>query len=328
MAKYLYAPLAKIRLIHPILPYVPGGTARHIPQMAKKPFRKRRHTNRLSSKPRGRVALFYGCAVDLFFPHWGESAIRILNHAGFEVIVPENMTCCGAPMLFMGDTEAAGKGMETNLAVISAAEPDAVITLCATCGSMLRELYPKFFQSKEADSLSEKVMDLQEFLISQNLLKDVIFNEEARPLLRVTYHDPCHLNRGMGVRDAPRTILHSIPNIEFVEMRDADRCCGGGGLFSLSHYDLSLKIGRHKVERIRETQAEVVATACPSCIIHLTDLLERAGSKTRVMHVCELMDLALRISDTSLAAPVPNSRSKHQGSRGQGIQGSSEVLKT
>ncbi|MEK6777931.1 MAG: (Fe-S)-binding protein [bacterium] len=302
MGRRLYTPLSRIRPIHPLLPYMRNGTARRIPQTAGKLFRKRHHANRLSSKPRGRVVLFYGCAVDLFFPHWGESAIRILNQAGFEVIVPKEMTCCGAPMLFMGDAETARKSMETNLAAIGDAGPDAVVTLCATCGSMLRELYPKFLQNKDADPLSGKVVDLQEFLISRNLLNDVMFTEEIRSPLRVTYHDPCHLNRGMGVREAPRTILKNLPGVEFIEMRDADRCCGGGGLFSMSHYDLSLKIGRHKAERIRETGADVVATACPSCIIHLTDLLERAGLKIRVMHVCELLDLALRIPDPGLAA--------------------------
>jgi len=312
MGRKLYTPLSRVRPIRPLLPYVQNGAARQIPPASAKPFRKRRLVNCPTSEPKGRVALFYGCAVDLFFPHWGESAIRILNRAGFEVIVPENMTCCGAPMLFMGDYETAGKAMKTNLAALTAYETDAVITLCATCGYMLRELYPKFFQESSADPLPGKVMDLQEFLISKNLMKDLILNEETRPLLRVTYHDPCHLNHGMGVREAPRVILKSLPGVEFVEMQDADRCCGGGGLFSMSHYDLSLKIGRHKVERIRETEAEVVATACPSCMIHLTDLLKRAGLKTRVLHVSELLNSALRVSDTAFAAisPFSDKRSK------------------
>jgi glycolate oxidase iron-sulfur subunit len=76
-------------------------------------------------------------------------------------------------------------------------------------------------------------------------------------------------------------------------MKDADRCCGGGGLFSLSHYDLALKIGRHKVERIRESGAEVVATACPSCSIHLADLLHREDLNIPVVHVCELLGRSL-----------------------------------
>ncbi len=293
MGNKIYTPLAGIRSMRPALPYIRNGIPRNIPPLKGIPFHERNHNNLLHSKPLGQVALFYGCAIDRFYPEWGDSAVRILNQAGYEVVIPQEPVCCGAPVLFMGDLKTAKKLMEKNLAALSGEDLDCVITLCATCGHTLRELYPTLFQKEKTDLLSRKVMDLQEFLITRDLWEELEIDDRGRPALRVTYHDPCHLNRGMGIREAPRKILQNLPGIDFVEMKDADRCCGGGGLFSLSHYDLSLKIGRHKVERICETGAEIVATACPSCTIHLTDLLNRKNLDIRVVHVSELIDRSL-----------------------------------
>jgi glycolate oxidase iron-sulfur subunit len=291
MGTKIYTPLAGIPFMHPALPYIRNGTPRSIPPLGKPSFREGNHTNHLQSEPRGRVALFYGCAVDQIYPAWGESAIRILNRAGFEVIIPREQACCGAPLIFMGDLTSAEKMVETNLHALNMKDLDAVITLCATCGSTLKELYPRFFERDGIEEVSSKIMDLQEFLIAHSL--PIEMEDRDRKPLKVTYHDPCHLKRGMGVHEEPRQILQSLPGVQFIEMKDADRCCGGGGLFSLSHYDLALKIGRHKVERIRESGAEVVATACPSCSIHLADLLHREDLNIPVVHVCELLGRSL-----------------------------------
>jgi glycolate oxidase iron-sulfur subunit len=290
VGKKVYTPLSKIAFVRAALPYILDGLPRSLPHMGKVPFHVRHRQNRPEGKPRGRVALFYGCAIDHIYPEWAEYAIGILNRAGFHVDVPEGLTCCGAPVLFTGDAATAGEMMATNLARLTRPDLDAVITLCATCGSSLKELYPEFHKSEDARYLSEKVIDLQEFLTTRNLLGEYERHQTDASPLRVTYHDPCHLSRGMKVREAPREILESLPGIEFVEMQDADRCCGGGGLFSMSHYDLSVKIGRQKVANIIETGAEVVATACPSCVLHLTDLLRREGVLISVVHVCDLIE--------------------------------------
>lgn len=289
LGKGVYTPLARVPLVRRLLPYMRDGIPRKLPPGGTPPFHGREPENRVRGVSRGRVALFHGCAIDQIYPQWGEKAIRILNGAGFEVEIPHGLTCCGAPLLFTGDGATAKEMMTKNLALLSRPDLDAVITLCATCGSTLKELYPSFLDNGDARRLSEKVFDLQEFMTQGPLIHESAVMEPAGPPLRVTYHDPCHLNRGMGVREAPREILQNLPGIDFVEMDEADRCCGGGGLFSLSHYDLSLKMGRRKVRNIIESGAEMVATACPSCVMQLTDLLAREGVSIAVVHVCDLM---------------------------------------
>ena len=106
----------------------------------------------------------------------------------------------------------------------------------------------------------------------------------------VTWHDPCHLSRHMGVRDQPRQILKSLKDIKYIEMKEADRCCGMAGAFSLHHYELSQKIADKKVRNILDSRADIVASGCPGCEIQLMDSLARHNSEVKVLHIMELFD--------------------------------------
>ncbi|MBP1765726.1 MAG: CoB--CoM heterodisulfide reductase, partial [Firmicutes bacterium] len=106
----------------------------------------------------------------------------------------------------------------------------------------------------------------------------------------VTMHDPCHMVRGIKVTSQPREILQSIPGLKFVEMKDSDRCCGAGGSFSVAHYDVALKINNRKIENIAATNADIVATSCGMCRMHIIDGLERYKLPQDVNHVIQLLD--------------------------------------
>ena len=108
--------------------------------------------------------------------------------------------------------------------------------------------------------------------------------------MRVAYHDPCHLSRGQGIRREPRELLRSVPWIEFIEMRDADRCCGGGGSFCVTHYDVAKRIGARKADAVRDADVDLLATECPACVMQLRDMLSRAGVRVSVVSMAELLD--------------------------------------
>jgi glycolate oxidase iron-sulfur subunit len=116
-------------------------------------------------------------------------------------------------------------------------------------------------------------------------------NHEPRTTkkVKITYHDPCHLNRELGIKSEPREILKTIPDIEFVEMSNPSRCCGSGGSFNLSHYDLSLKILEKKIDDIKSTGAEIVVTNCSGCMLQLKDGAHQKGMKVEVLHLVEAM---------------------------------------
>jgi glycolate oxidase iron-sulfur subunit len=234
---------------------------------------------------KGTVAIFPGCAFEFFFADTGERIARDLAEAGYEVVYPQGLACCGLAVRSAGDLETAKEMAKKNIEAL--APYDVIITGCATCSSALKD-YGKWFDGDEqwqgkAESLSSRVSDFSDFMAKQGLKPQAV-----EPLV-VTYHDPCHLSWHQGIREQPRQLLKSIEGVKFVEMEGADECCGMGGSFSLAHRDTSLAIQDKKMESIKKTGAQVVVTSCPGCIIQLRDGARRHGMDIEVKHISELI---------------------------------------
>ena len=105
----------------------------------------------------------------------------------------------------------------------------------------------------------------------------------------VTYHDPCHLARGQGIREAPRKLLVDVGGYELRELPEAERCCGGAGSYNLTHPTLSRAILGRKLDNVDSTGAEILATACPACVMQLAWGHRERGSRRPVRHVAELL---------------------------------------
>ncbi len=236
-------------------------------------------------KPRMRVGFFVGCSTNLIYTNIGRAVMQILLGENFEVVIPHKQGCCGVPVYTSGDRST---GRELALRNIRAFEPyalDAIVTACASCGRALKTDYHEILGFRK-NALGSKVYDLNEFLAKYAKLD--LRGEGLNPI-KVTYHDPCHLNRGQGISAQPRKLLQALPNVTYIEMEEAERCCGGGGLFSFTHYEIAKEIGRRKAGFIAATEADVVATSCPSCMMQLEDVLRRSGLRQRVMHVAEVL---------------------------------------
>jgi len=245
-------------------------------------------------KTKMRVGYFIGCATNFIFPDLGRRIIDFLTKNGVEVLVPKEQGCCGAPVyLGAGDFDTGRKMTDINVKAFD--EVDYVISGCASCTSSLKD-YIKFLpdtpERKESFAkFSDKVKDISQFLVDVLKLPQTAY--KARSELkneRVTWHDSCHLNRYLGVKDQPRQIIKSLQGIEYKEMIRADWCCGMAGSFSMHYYDLSKKIADRKMETIKESQANIVATACPGCMIQLIDNTMRHKMSVKVMHLMELLE--------------------------------------
>lgn len=268
------------------------GAGRAVPEIAPK-FLRSMLPERMSpgGRPLYRVGFFSGCATEFMFPGVGKMLVDILRGLNCEVVFPAAQGCCGAPVMLSGDFETA-KGMAMRN-VRAFEDCDYVVTGCATCGSGLRE-YPVYLadapeETRRLETFSAKVRDFNEFII------DILGTDPGRFRLKpefegktVTWHDPCHLLRHQQVSAQPRKILGSLEGLRFVEMPDADRCCGLGGSFSITHYETSKRIADHKVAGFEASGAEAVVTACPGCMIQLHDALSRHGKKAEVLHIGEL----------------------------------------
>ncbi len=287
----LYNLLPSYGIFGRIIPFTRNGIKRVIPPFGGKPLRKGLPEVLKVEKPKMRVAFYTGCMTDMVYQDVGRGVISVLKKLNIEIVLPQGQVCCGAPAYYMGDRKTALELAKKNVEVFKDLKVDAIINCCATCGTMIKEVYPLLLD-KDAKEVSDKTIDIQKFIADR--LENII--PPHPPLIKggkrgfkVTYHDPCHLKRGQGVVSAPREILKSIPGIEYIEMKDADRCCGGSGTFSLKYYDFSMAIGKYKAEKIRESGADIVATDCPSCQMQLTDLLNRYGVKAKVVHTVQLI---------------------------------------
>lgn len=237
---------------------------------------------------RFRVGYFLSCMDNLAYPHSARALVHLLTGAGCEVVIPPELVCCGMPHRTYGDREATRMVARKNLAAFANESLDAVLTDCASCGAALRD-YESLFAGEPEESpaiaFAAKVVDVSEWLVRINW-------QPARALgrkLTVTYHQPCHLGRAQGVISQPRNLLKSIDGIEWIEMKEADWCCGGAGSYNLTHFEHSMKVLDRKMGNLAATGAEIVATGCPACQMQLSLGVSRAKLNVQVVHPVHLM---------------------------------------
>jgi glycolate oxidase iron-sulfur subunit len=296
-AQRILAPQAEGRLRHLPLVLSGLGKGRRIPEIAPQFLRQilpERNLPPEGTAVKVKAGYFSGCMTDYVFPELGRKVVSFLTRNGVEVSLPRQQGCCGAPVyLGAGDFATGRKLADANAEAFK--DLDYVIVDCATCGSAIRD-YPKFLadtpaRMKAYSALAAKVVHISSFLVDILRLPSSAYRLEPQYQGKtVTWHDPCHLSRYLGVKVQPRVILRSLPGITYVEMNEADRCCGMAGGFSLHHYELSKKIADRKVNNIIASGADIVVSGCPGCEIQLLDSLARHNSKIEVRHLMELLD--------------------------------------
>jgi glycolate oxidase iron-sulfur subunit len=238
-----------------------------------------------TGKPRMRIGFFVGCATNLIYTNVGRAVLRILVGEGIEVVVPRGQGCCGVPVYTAGDRQTGRELALHNIKVFEPYTLDAIVTACASGGVALKSDYEKILGFKK-NAFGVKVYDISEFLSEHATMR---CDNQGHVAVNVTYHDPCHLSRGQAITEAPRKLLRMIPHVNLIEMEESDRCCGGGGMFSFTHPEISKEIGRRKASCVAASGADVVATSCPSCMMQIEDVLTRSGLPQKVMHVVELL---------------------------------------
>jgi glycolate oxidase iron-sulfur subunit len=255
-------------------------TRRRIPPIAKKFFLQ-------GDLPRGpagegmKVAVFAGCVSNYLRPQAAEATLRVLKDLGADVWVPGEQGCCGLPAFGAGEVGGARKLALRNLEAFLPAGgpvPDAITTPCASCAAMLKHHLPELLpDDPRAQQLAERVVPFSRLAAKlgggADSAEAVSAEAVAGPLL--TYHDPCHLSRSFGEKDAPRQLLTALPGARFVEMEHPCKCCGHGGSFNVSHYDLSVAISEQKVDSVLSSGADLLVTECSGCLMQLAEVLGR-----------------------------------------------------
>lgn len=240
------------------------------------------------------VTYFPGCSANLIYPEIGLATVSVLRKLGARVVLPHNLVCCSTPVFNSGDIKHARDLARRNIEILSQTRAELVVTSCGSCGLTISREWSELLGLSDAEPIARTVIDISEFVAryapdyALKPLDDECF---------VTYHDSCHLRRGMGVYKTPRQLLTAALDRRFVEMELADRCCGGGGTFSITHPALSQTVAEKKMACVAASGADVVAAGCPACVMQLRDSIVHRRMTQRAIHTVEIIDRALPSSE-------------------------------
>ncbi len=280
-----------------LLPAKLRDLERELPTLPEKPLhRTLSEVTPAKGERKYRVGYFLGCFQSLIFADVGSASVRVMAENGCEVITPKDIKCCGMPPAGYGYVPTARELARHNIDVFARLDVDVIVTDCCTCGSTLKEyghiLSGDAEYAEKARAFSERVRDISEFLAQIELREP-----EHKLDVRVTYHDPCHVARAQNLRREPRDIVR-LSGVELVEMNESDWCCGAAGTQLFTHYDMAISILDRKIKNAAETEAEIIATGCPGCMLQLGLGVQRHDLNVRVMHPVQLLDMAYRNSAT------------------------------
>jgi len=238
------------------------------------------------------VGLLLGCVQRVFFPHVNDATARVLAAEGCDVEMPAAQGCCGALMLHAGRDADAAAAARRLIDVFEAARVDCVAINAAGCGSAMKSygdlLRDDPAYAERARAFAAKCVDVSE------LLADLEPQAARHPLpMRVAYHGACHLQHAQGVSAQPRDLLRSIPGLELREIPEADVCCGSAGIYNLLEPETAARLRDRKVQHVLTTDAEVVVSGNPGCLMQIASGLDQTGRTIKTMHLIELIDRSL-----------------------------------
>jgi heterodisulfide reductase subunit D len=219
----------------------------------------------------GKILLFHGCMNRFVTSQISEATVKILKdvekagHSSFTQLKRE--LCCGFILYENGQNDAAIEVMKKNQEMFSSYDIDTILTSCPTCAYIFKVHYPEYLPD-----WNYKVVHMSEFLAK--LIDEKNIDIKEKPEVTATYHDPCHLLRGLGIIDEPRKVLKAIPGLKLEEMkhsRDTSKCCGAGSGMRLSFSSVAQALAQNRISEAEKTGATVLITACPTCMLHLKE---------------------------------------------------------
>lgn len=230
---------------------------------------------------KAKVGYFYGCGMRMFFPEIAKDTLEVLR-AVTEPVELDNV-CCGLPHLAHGMKEDFLALAKENIR--RSEHVDVIVSDCASCSGTLKHIAAHLANDPEwrdrAREFSGKILDLAEYLVQAG------YQPRQRCDARLTFHEPCHLGRGQGIRKQPRELLKAAG--QYVEMTGADSCCGGAGSFHLDYPEIADAVLAKKQANIVKSGAQVVVTECPVCLLQMRKAADRSGGKFTALHISQVI---------------------------------------
>jgi len=245
----------------------------------------------LAARPVGkRVQLMATCLCDAFFDDVARATVEVLEHAGCEIIFPENQTCCGQPAFNCGQWHAARQVMRHTARVFAGTEP--IVMPSGSCAAMMFHGASLEFENEsdlaEIEQVGGRSWELGDYLVNGLGLTSWPGEYQAR----IAYHRACH-TRGTASSPAILRLLQSIRGVEIVPFNEGEQCCGFGGTFSVSFPNISSAMGELKLANIRAAAPDCIVSSDTSCLMHLAGLAQRDGQPVKTLHFAQILRDAL-----------------------------------
>ena len=283
-----YGPFRAVRLVLAML----ASTTRWQPMVSEKATSGNTNSGGRDVGRESRVAVLLGCVQEGLFTRINSATVRVLEANGYEVVLAEGQDCCGALHAHGGDLECARILARSNIRAFEASGADLIAVNAAGCGAAMKDYGillegdPDFVQ--RAKGVAASVRDVTEILASSGP------RIGASVPCKIAYDHPCHLLHAQGVEQAPITVLEAVPDAEVHVVEGAEECCGGAGIYGITHPKLGGLIGEDKVSAVRACSADAVATPNPGCMMQIGAGLRLEASTEGVLHPIELLDESYR----------------------------------
>ncbi|TDQ42978.1 (Fe-S)-binding protein [Aureibacillus halotolerans] len=264
-----------------------------LPEVIPKKERVHRAVYHAVGEKKATVAFFTGCLMDTLFHPTNKATIGLLQLAGCEVVVPAEQACCGA---LHGHAGEKAKGIEMakhNITAFEASEADHIVLNAGGCGAFLQE-YDTLLVKEEGDwperakRFAQKIQDFSSVLFTLGFIESIPLKLEEKT---ITFQDSCHLRNGQHVFKEPRALLQAIQGTHYVEMANADSCCGSAGVYNMLQPEMAGEILKEKMNKVNDTQADVIVTANPGCLLQMKAGCNQHSDTltTEAMHLADLL---------------------------------------
>jgi glycolate oxidase iron-sulfur subunit len=248
----------------------------------------------------GTVGMFRGCIMDVLFTETNVNTVKLLQTAGFDVVIPPAQNCCGALHAHSGERDGAAELARGNIRAFRDAGVDWIVSNAGGCGAQLAEyghlLHDDPQWRSDAEWFSARTIDVSKLLVEHGRIPGKFGDAESRERVRITYQDSCHLRNGMKSADAPRKLMNRIADAEFVELFEADRCCGSAGIYNLTQPETAGSILDQKMQHVKRTDAHYLLTSNPGCLLQMKLGIEKEGLSDRMKAVHLVDFLAKRMT--------------------------------
>src|SRR5262245_31104053 len=235
-----------------------------------------------------KASIMITCLGDMFFPEVGVAMVKLLRRLGVTVDFPDGQTCCGMPLFNSGYHGDAAQVAARTVRLFERSEH--LVVPSGSCAWMVKTEYPGLLKHDAglrpaAEALAGRTRELSQFLVEVLGVRSI----ESTFRGKVTYHDSCHLLRGLGESRSPRALLQATPGVEFVELPGADECCGFGGSFSVRLPAVSTAILDKKLDNVEKTGADCLVACDGGCLMQMGGGLSRRNSRVRALHLAQVL---------------------------------------